>query len=293
MPLHAVAGPQCGRALPLGPLIVAAMTLTSVACARDDQRRSNASQREARIIATDEGFAAPDSVPSGMVHVVFENRGSAIHEVMFIKLPPGMNAEAYLQQVRGGTSFPQGAMDYSGPGLTSPGGSVEQWLQLDPGQYLLACWFRGHLKDTPPTILTVSASDASHLTPPTESVVLRLKDFRFELEGELAGGARVVRVETVGPSLHEVDIFRLHDGKTLADLQTWQAGGKAGPAPADAIGGVLDSHVMPANVWLRTNFRPGRYVLWCSMELLSDSPGLANKATHADAGMFLEFAITS
>lgn len=121
-------------------------------------------------------------------------------------------------------------------------------------------------------------------------MVLRLVDFRFELKGQLASGPQVVRVETDGPSLHEVDVFRLHDGKTLADLRAWRAGGHAGPAPADAVGGVLDSHKLPTVVWLQATFRPGRYVLWCGMEMVPDTP---SSPTHADAGMFLEFEITS
>lgn len=95
------------------------------ACARGHQSESTSPRGELRIIATDEGFELPDSVSGGLVHVIFENHGSTIHEVMFIKLSEGMGAEGYLSGVRSGTSFPKGALDYSGPGLTSPGGQVE------------------------------------------------------------------------------------------------------------------------------------------------------------------------
>lgn len=279
---------RCRRLLP------AAVVLSSVAaCARDHRRESTSPRGEIRITATDEGFELPDSVSAGLVHVIFENHGSTIHEVMFIKLPEGMDAEDYLSEVRGGTAFPKGALDYSGPGLTSPGGQVEQWLHLDPGRYLLACWFRGHLKAIPPRTLTVSASASREAAPPAENVVLRLVDFHFEVKGRFASGAQVVRVEAVGPSLHEVDVFRLHRGKSLADLRAWHAGGKVGPAPADAVGGVLDSHRIPTVVWLRSTFRPGRYVLWCGMDMVPDAPQPANSATHADAGMLLEFEVTS
>jgi hypothetical protein len=43
-----------------------------------------------RIIATDAGFEAPDSVPAGMRHISYENHGSEIHEAMLVKLPQGM-----------------------------------------------------------------------------------------------------------------------------------------------------------------------------------------------------------
>jgi hypothetical protein len=53
--------------------------------------------------------------------------------------------------------------------------------------------------------------------------------------------------------------------------------------------GVGDAR-FPTVVWLRATFRPGRYVLWCGMEMVPDAP---NSPTHADAGMFLEVEIAS
>lgn len=91
--------------------------------------------------------------------------------------------------------------------------------------------------------------------------------------------------------MHEVDIFRLDDGKTVADLREWQKGGKASVPPAEAIGGVLDNHDIGRVIWLKAQFRPGRYVLWCGLDLSPDVPGPRGNLTHADAGMFLEFTI--
>jgi len=46
------------------------------------------------------------------------------------------------QPSRKGSLFPAGALDYSGPGLTSPGKTAEMWLKVDPGQYIIICWER-------------------------------------------------------------------------------------------------------------------------------------------------------
>src|SRR5262245_19029104 len=101
-----------------------------VACTSDRSEHvatSRASDTDASggtftLIATDAGFDAPDHVAAGLRHVVYENHGSQIHEAMFIKLAPGMTARDYVAAVQGGALFPEGARDYSGPGLTSPGG---------------------------------------------------------------------------------------------------------------------------------------------------------------------------
>jgi hypothetical protein len=90
-----------------------------------------------RIIATDAGFDAPDRVSAGVRHIVYANHGSEIHEAMLVKLPPGMTTAYYVSAVRKGSLFPEGALDYSGPGLTSPGESLEVWVKLDRGQYIL------------------------------------------------------------------------------------------------------------------------------------------------------------
>ena len=243
-----------------------------------------------RIIATDAGFDAPNGVAAGLRHIVFENRGTEIHEAMLVKLPKGMSANDYVAAVKSGSLFPKGALDYSGPGLTSPGETSEMWLRVDPGQYIIICWNSGHAKTTPVHPFTVHDIGADDETP-KEDLVLKLVDFRFELEGDLHKGVQVIRVETPGPSMHEVDIFRLHEGRTVADLNGWRKQEGHGPAPADALGGVLDSHDLSRVVWLRRKFTPGRYVLHCELPITTAASATSTKITHADVGMVREIEI--
>ena len=105
---------------------------------------AEASQSTFHIVATDRGFEAPASVPAGLRHILFENRGKEIHEGMLVKLPAGMSAEGYVAAVKAGSLFPEGALDYAGAGLTSPGQTTELWTRLDPGQYIVICWNDGH-----------------------------------------------------------------------------------------------------------------------------------------------------
>ena len=91
--------------------------------------------------------------------------------------------------------------------------------------------------------------------------------------------------------MHEVDLYRLHDGKTVADLNRWRKENPGGPAPADALGGALDSHDIKRVVWLRKELVPGRYVLHCEMPLSTDATASHSDITHADLGMVREFEI--
>src|SRR5947207_4462666 len=243
-----------------------------------------------RIIATDAGFEAPDRVPAGLRHIVYANHGSEIHEAMLVKLSQSMTVGEYVSAVRSGSLFPAGALDYSGAGLMSPGESVEVWVKLDPGQDILICWNDGHARSTPPRPVTVEYTLSDDL-PPKEDVSVKLVDFHFDLAGRLGKGMRVIRIENTGPSMHEMDIFRLHEGKTLADVRRWRKDDGRGPAPADAMGGVLDSHDLKRVVWMRKNFAAGRYILHCEVPLVTNAQATKQEITHADLGMVREIEI--
>ena len=244
-----------------------------------------------RIVATDAGFEAPDVVAAGLRHVVFENRGREIHEAMLVKLAEGMSAGDYVNAVKAGALFPKGALDYAGAGLTAPGESVEVWLTVDPGNYILICWNDAHARTTAVHPFVVEDRGVADEAPPPADAVLALIDYRFELRGRLHKGVQVLRVETPGPSMHEVDIFRLDDGKTVADLKRWRKDDGRGVAPARALGGVLDGHDIRRVTWLRRSFRSGHYAFHCEMPLAADAKAGQTNVTHDDLGMVREFVI--
>ena len=66
------------------------LTLSAAPVRADDgpaaPKKQAARVESFRIIATDRGFEAPDDVPPGMRHIVFENRGVEIHERRLVKL---------------------------------------------------------------------------------------------------------------------------------------------------------------------------------------------------------------
>ena len=91
--------------------------------------------------------------------------------------------------------------------------------------------------------------------------------------------------------MHEMDIFRLHEAKTVEDVRRWRKHDAGGSAPADAMGGVPDSHDLKRVIWIRKNFAAGRYVLHCEMPLVTNSQPTNMEITHADLGMVREIAI--
>ncbi|MEO8505651.1 MAG: hypothetical protein ABI609_17275 [Acidobacteriota bacterium] len=250
-----------------------------------------ASPSPLQIIATDAGLEGPESIPAGLRHIIFTNRGSETHEAMLVKLPQGMAAEAYVSAVRGGSLFPEGASDYSGVGLTSPGETAEIWTRVDPGNYVVICWNGDHARTRRAHSFTVSEDAVHDDPPPTVDVVLRMTDFRFEFSRPLRRGSQVLRIDNAGPSMHEADFFRLLDGKTVKDLVQWLAHDGTGERPAVALGGALDSHDLKRQVWLRRSFTPGRYVVHCEMPLSQAAQAGTHYTTHAELGMVMGFEI--
>lgn len=241
-----------------------------------------------RIVATDAELEAPRTMPAGMRHIIFENHGQQVHEAMFMKLTSAMSVAGFQKQLDEGVLFPEGVLDYSGAGLMSPGGTTEVWLPLDPGEYVLICW--NHARNSV-RALTVSEGKRVDDAPPKEDAVLLMRDFQFELQGHLKKGTRVIKVRSAGPSLHEADLFRLHPGHSASDVQRWYKNDLADPAPADALGGVLDSSDTNHVVWLRHSFSPGRYVFHCATPLDTHAKSGEHSPVHADVGMVMTFEV--
>ncbi len=246
------------------------------------------------IVATDSGFTLPDTLHSGLNHLVYENRGNEIHECMFIKLPDGMSAADYVAQVKSGISFPEGAKDCAGPGLASPGTRVEMWVPLEEGNYITGCWIADHMTERRPAGFVVHGAAQPPVSPPREDVIVRMLDFQFVLSGPIKRGEQTIRYETVGPSMHEVDIVRLAEGRSVDDVRNWFRNQERDPLPGTIAAGCMDSHDLTRVSWVRHTFEPGRYVLWCDMPMIQSAekadPDAAH-VTHADAGMFKEVTV--
>ena len=246
------------------------------------------------IVASDSGFVLPDTLHSGLNHIVYENRGREIHECMFIKLPDGMSPADYVAQVKAGASFPAGALDCAGPGLTSPGDKIEMWVPLEEGNYITGCWIANHMTTRTPVSFVVHGAAAKAVEPPHEDVTVRMIDFRYEMVGALEHGEQTIRYETVGPSMHETDIVRLEEGRTVEDVRAWFKNQERDPLPGTIGGGCMDSHDLKRVSWVRRTFEPGRYVFYCDMPMVQNAEPAdttAPRVTHADAGMFKEVTV--
>lgn len=254
---------------------------------------------DVRIVTDDQGTlvnqGSTATLAPGLRHVRLYNKGKEPHEAMFAKLPAGMSPADYVAAVAGGALFPDGALDYSGPGLTAASDSMDIWLPLDPGTYLLLCWNKDHATALKPAVVTVTGTphDAE---PPVADATITMREHHFAIDRPITAGDRVIEIVNAGRAMHELDILALHTGATLADLARWREGEAAdsvfsGPAPATVRGGALDAHRIDTRVWIRQRLKPGRHALYCGMPLDSSAVSGQPFRNHADAGMVLEFLV--
>jgi hypothetical protein len=145
-----------------------------------------------------------------------------------------------------------------------------------------------------PVAFVVHGAPPKPVEPPREDVTVRMIDFRYEFLGRLKRGDQIIRYETVGPSMHETDIVRLADGRTVKDVKEWFKNQERDPLPGTIGGGCMDSHDLKRVSWVKRSFEPGRYVFWCDMPMIQSSEPADStqpRVTHADAGMYQEVSI--
>jgi hypothetical protein len=123
------------------------------------------------------------------------------------------------------------------------------------------------------------AIPAATATVPTV-VTVRAKDFAFDAPSEITGGTVTFQFLNDGPQLHHVQLIRLSDGKTLADLQAALKAPGPLPAWATEAGG---PNAVDAGHELTTTMQvaPGDYAIICFVDTPDHVPHFTRGMTHA------------
>lgn len=119
---------------------------------------------------------------------------------------------------------------------------------------------------TPSTPVTPANATASDVT-------IRAKDFSFTAPAEITGGTVTFHFFNDGPDIHHVQLIRLADGKTVAELL--QAMKAPGPLPAWATVSGGPNAVDPGHEITATiDVPPGDYALVCFVDTPDHVPHL-------------------
>jgi hypothetical protein len=235
---------------PLG-LVVITLALSLAACG------GNGGGDTVRVEASECAFATPTTVEGGVVSMEFANVGEELHEYPMARLQPGKTMDDFRAELAAGEGSSSAVTVPSVSGL-SPGEEVTITQALEPGTHVLF-----NLDEECPEGVTIGSfeveGDSGAELPEADGAIVA-RESSFDVP-ELTAGTRTVELRNVASEVRDFHLFRLHEGKSLADATTWFDSGK-GPAPFAALGAVASTDPSAPSVYLTLELEAGRdYVL--------------------------------
>lgn len=225
------------------------------------------------ITASEYKFDAPSEAPAGMTTFTLANSGKAIHHAQLIKLDSGKTMDdlmAGMKAARPGTPPPGWVIAAGGANAVAPGNSASLTLNLEPGNYVLACFIpdaKGvpHFMHGMVKTLTVTPNAAANTTLPTSDITVTLSDYKFDFSSPLTAGQHTLKIQTAPGQPHEFTLFQLAPGKTAADVVKFVEGGDVGTPPGTPIGGVV-ALAPGRDVFYTVDLKPGDYAAVCFLD---------------------------
>ncbi len=245
------------------------------------------------VTATDFAFTAPDSILAGLEMFHLANKGPSIHHLQVVQLDSGRTVADLMNAMRNPGPPPAWARFIGGPNAVAPvpTDTSVAWLTLTPGNYALICLVPDtagvpHFAQGMVRPLTVTKNDSTPAPEPQADVVIHLKDYGFDIIGNLTAGAHTIRVVNDGPQPHEMLIAQLAPRKKAMDLATWVTAGKMrGAPPAKPLGGATTLAPGASQV-IAVTLTAGNYGLLCLV------PDAKDGKPHAMHGMVKDLTVS-
>jgi hypothetical protein len=252
--------------------------------------QSAAKSPEVTITAKEYAFEMPESFVGGVVTLKLSNAGKEPHMAMLFRLNDGVTLEQFnaaLTQPDPSGVFALGNLA-SGVNTTPPGATQSATLDLKAGDYAILDFGAG--EDQVPymakgMLKPFKVTAGSSTAEPASDVAVTMKEFTFEMPTELKAGTHTFKVSNQGAQSHEMIMFKLAEGKTLADMQAFLSNPESGgPPPGEEAGGALP--MAPGmRAWTTVDLKPGNYVAVCFI------PDTGDGKSHLEHGMLMPLKV--
>lgn len=264
--------------------------LVLAACAKTEPPAEQATAAPApvapnmvHVTATEYAFKAPDTLPSGVTTFHLMNEGKEAHHAVLLKMPL-----ADFQKANLAGPPPPNLVMLGGPNAAPPGGTAEATVDLTPGSYTIVCFIpapdgKPHLMKGMARALEVTQGTSTAALPMAD-ITIKLTDYAFDIAGPLTVGRHVIRVEDVGPQVHELVFVKLEPGKTVQQMAAWLEK-PAGPPPGALINGASPMTAGVANT-TTVDLTAGDYGLICFV------PDSKDGKPHIAHGMVKQITVT-
>jgi uncharacterized cupredoxin-like copper-binding protein len=274
--------------------VATAVALAAVGCAKKETPPpAQAGPNHVIVTAQDYSFTAPDSISAGLEMFHLANRGPSIHHLQIVQLDSGKTVADLMDAMKNPGPPPGWARFVGGPNAIAPvpTDTAVAWLTLTPGNYALVCLVPDtagvpHFAHGMVRPLTVTPNDSTPAPAPQPDVVIHLKDYQFDITGNLTAGAHTIRIVNDGPQMHEMLIAQMAPHKKAMDLANWVESGKMrGAPPARPMGGAT-ALAPGASEVIAVTLPAGDYGLLCLI------PDAKDGKPHAMHGMVKDLTIS-
>lgn len=263
------------------PVSIPIVTVTSTETENDDG-------------STTYGFDVAQDLTAGPTQFNLANDGSEPHHMQIFRLNDGVTMEEFgstLATGDVGALLGLGAF-VGGTGTTDPGSEsvADALVDLGEGNYVLLCFVENadgvpHLALGMTTPFSVGPAEGEVAEMPEPDATVDLIDFGFENKDIPASGVVEV-VNTADQQLHEMNMFRLADGASFADVGAFFAGETEGPPPFASVGGMQALMPQGSQLLVLEDLDPADYVLICNI------PDPADEVPHSQKGMAVTTTVT-
>lgn len=290
------------RITALLPLVLVA----AAACARPDMKPAGSAATATPAAATqsataipvvtiearDYAYAAPDTIPSGMMTVKLVNKGPELHHAQLFRFTDGKtfaDFTAGLAKMKPGDPLPPWVESLAGPNTPVPGGTSEVMMSLEPGNYALVCLIPSpdkvpHIMKGMMKPLTVVPATSASAAAPASDISVTMTDYAWQVTPAITAGKHVIRLENQATQPHEMFIVRLEKGKTPMEMAQWTES-LQGPPPGMPLGGTSGQQKGTV-VYVPVDLAPGEYALMCFI------PDAKDGKPHYVHGMMKAFTVS-
>lgn len=241
------------------------------------------------IIATEYALQVPPTVAAGTHTFLLVNKGKEPHMAEITRIDSKYDAAQVVNLWKQDKPTPF-AFDYGGPNLAEPGDTSNATMVLDPGRYVLTCWFVApdgtlHVMKGMFAQFEVKPVRIERKPPKTNATIV-LRDFRIDVTPELRRGFNAFRVENRGPQDHDVQLIRVNRRRPTQEILDWIDAPSSikGPPPGTYMGGMVGMDKGRV-AYFTAHLEPGEYLILCFV------PDEKDKKPHFRHGMVNRFRI--
>jgi len=266
------------------------------------------------ITVTADGFEGVPSTTAAGRYLLNVTVAEGVEQgiAAFVQPPPGMSAEEFMAAVGMGQGMPspvasggeeggeEGALPtfvyqakFAGGAGAEAGSTGSAVLDLTEGEWF--AWGDDPESPQKPVIFTVTGEFPADAAEPSADVNATLLEFAIMVDGSLAAGDHILKVENVGAQPHFFELEKVPDGTTNdqiaalleAEMTGTPVSGGPNPETDFQFAAFTPTQSIGTKTWHSLSLEAGTYVAICFF------PTAGTGLPHAANGMHTVFEVTA